>query len=88
LPKKDYRFDPNRIMRDLDDKRDPTRQAMASNEVNSNSALGVSAGTAQKLTMNWVGALENRIRQCWSVPAGVRDGQIIKFRVGFELDRS
>ena len=67
------------------DKRDATRQAATGDVLNANSALGTAAGTAQKLTMSWVGALQARIKQCWNVPAGVRDAENIEIRVYFEL---
>ena len=35
--------------------------------------------------MSWVGALQARIKQCWNVPAGVRDAENIEIRVYFEL---
>jgi colicin import membrane protein len=83
-PKKERSFDASKVAA-LIDKRDPTRQAATGDVVNPNSALGTAAGTAQKLTMSWVGALQARIKQCWNVPAGVRDAENIEIRVYFEL---
>lgn len=67
------------------DKRAPTRQAATGDTLSQTAALGVPTGQAQKLTMSWVGALQARIKQCWNVPAGVRDAENIEIRVYFEL---
>lgn len=67
------------------DKRAPTRQAATGDTLSQTAALGVPSGQAQKLTMSWVGALQSRIKQCWNVPAGVRDAENIEIRVYFEL---
>lgn len=83
-PKKERTFDQSKIAALLD-KREPLRQAAAGDVINPNSSFGTSAGTAQKLTMSWVGALQARIKQCWNVPAGVRDAENIEIRVYFEL---
>jgi colicin import membrane protein len=83
-PKKERTFDQSKIAALLD-KRDPTRQAAIGDVINPNSSFGTAAGQAQKLTMSWVGALQARIKQCWNVPAGVRDAENIEIRVYFEL---
>lgn len=83
-PKKERTFDPSKVAA-LIDKRDPTRQAATGDVINPNSSFGTSTGQAQKLTMSWVGALQARIKQCWNVPAGVRDAEAIEIRVYFEL---
>lgn len=85
-PKKERKFDQSKIAALLD-KRDPTRQAVTGDVINSNSSFGTAAGRAEKLTMSWVGALQARIRQCWNVPAGVRDAEDIEIRVYFELHK-
>jgi outer membrane biosynthesis protein TonB len=83
-PKKERTFDQSKIAALLD-KRDPTRQAAVGDVINPNSSFGTAAGQAQKLTMSWIGALQARIKQCWIVPAGVRDAENIEIRVYFEL---
>ncbi len=85
-PKKERPFDQSKIAALLD-KRDPTRQAVTGDALNSKSSFGTAAGTAQKLTMSWVGALQARIKECWNMPAGVRDTGNIELRVAFELRR-
>jgi colicin import membrane protein len=83
-PKKERTFDQSKIAALLD-KRNPERHAVTGDVVNPNSSFGTAAGAAQKLTMSWVGALQARIKQCWNVPAGVRDAENIEIRVYFEL---
>jgi colicin import membrane protein len=83
-PKKERVFDNSKIAALLD-KRDPMRQAATGDVINPNSSFGTAAGQAQKLSMSWVGALQARIKQCWNVPAGVRDAENIEIRVYFEL---
>jgi colicin import membrane protein len=83
-PKKERTFDQSKIAALLD-KRDPLRQAAAGDVINPNSSFGTASGNAQRLTMSWVGALQARIKQCWNVPAGVRDAENIEIRIYFEL---
>jgi colicin import membrane protein len=83
-PKKERTFDQSKIAALLD-KRNPERNAVTGDALNQTPAFGTSTGQAQKLTMSWVGALQARIRQCWNVPAGVRDADNIEIRVYFEL---
>lgn len=83
-PTKERTFDQSKIAALLD-KRDPSRHATAGDTINNTSSFGTSTGQAQRLTMSWVGALQARIKQCWNVPAGVRDAENIEIRVYFEL---
>jgi colicin import membrane protein len=85
-PKKERPFDQSKIAALLD-KRKPERHAVTGDVVNPNSSFGTAAGAAQKLTMNWVGALQARIKQCWNQPAGVIDTGKIEIRVAFDLRR-
>ena len=83
-PTKERTFDQSKIAALLD-KRDPSRHATAGDTINNTSSFGTSTGQAQRLTMSWVGALQARIKQCWNVPAGVRDAENLEIRVYFEL---
>lgn len=83
-PKKERVYDNSKIAALLD-KRNPERHAVTGDTLNQKSSFGTAAGAAQKLTMSWVGALQARIKQCWNVPAGVRDAENIEVRVYFEL---
>ena len=83
-PKKERVYDNSKIAALLD-KRSPERHAVTGDTINQQASFGTAAGQAQKLSMSWVGALQARIRQCWNVPAGVRDAENIEVRVYFEL---
>jgi len=85
-PKKERTFDQSKIAALLD-KRDPMRQAVTGDVVNSKASFGTAAGQAQKLTMSWVGALQRRIGECWNMPVGIADGDKLEIRVYFELRR-
>jgi outer membrane biosynthesis protein TonB len=85
-PKKERTFDQSKIAALLD-KRNPERHAVTGDTLNQKAAFGTAAGQAQKLTMSWLGALQARIKQCWNMPAGVRDTGNIEIRVAFELRR-
>ena len=60
-------FDQSQIAALLD-KRDPTRQAVAGDTLNSNAALGLSKGTAASNSANWQSAFMQRVRQCFNFP--------------------
>jgi outer membrane biosynthesis protein TonB len=85
-PKKEYQHDSSKIAALLD-KRNPERKSATGETLNSNPGLGKANASAAKLSMSWVGALQSRIRQCWNVPAGVRDADNIEIQVYFELRR-
>ncbi len=44
--------------------------------------------SAQKLSASEMDALRQRLAQCWSIPAGVDDAELLKVSVRFRLDRS
>jgi len=44
--------------------------------------------SAQKLSVSEMDALRQRLGQCWSIPAGVDDAEVLKVSVRFRLDRS
>jgi outer membrane biosynthesis protein TonB len=85
-PKKERTFDQSKISALLD-KRNPERNAVTGDAINAKAALGTATGAAQKLTMNWVGALQARIKQCWNSPAGTLDMGSIEIRVAFDMRR-
>jgi outer membrane biosynthesis protein TonB len=88
-PKKDYTFDPTKMSQKLAelDKRDATRQSITGTDVNPKPALGVEtpAALTQKNTYGWIGALQKKISDCWSVPAGVRDADTMQVRILIRL---
>jgi outer membrane biosynthesis protein TonB len=80
-------FDPTKIAALLD-KRDPTRQASAGDELSTAPSLGKSDGRAASLSQSEIDALRKRLGECWNPPAGARDaGQIkVVLRVLFKPD--
>src|SRR5262249_13703190 len=84
-PQKQYAYNSSDV-KALLDKRDPTRQSITADQVNPKGQLGTAAGAAQKLTMGWVGALQKRISDCWSVPAGIRDADSMEVRIYIRLN--
>jgi len=86
-PKPQPQFDPNKIAALLD-KREPTRQASAAQELNTAPSLGKSDGHAAQLSQSEIDALRRRLSECWNPPAGARDaGQLkVVLRVLFKPD--
>lgn len=85
-PKKEHQYDAAKVAALLD-KRAPERKQQTGETLNTNPGLGKANASAAKLTMSWIGALSSRIKQCWNVPAGVRDADNIEIQVYFELRR-
>src|ERR1700709_2539225 len=68
-PKQERAFDQSKIAALLD-KRDPTRQAAAGTQLNSQASLGTSRGTAATLSQSELDALRARLTKLWNVQAG------------------
>jgi outer membrane biosynthesis protein TonB len=86
-PKPQPQFDPTKIAALLD-KREPTRQASAAQELSPAPSLGKSDGKAASLSQSEIDALRKRLSECWSPPAGAIDGGNLKvvLRVLFKKD--
>ena len=80
-------FDPTKIAALLD-KREPTRQASAAEELSPTPSLGKADGQAAQLSQSEIDALKKRLSECWHPPAGATDGGQIKvvMRVLFKPD--
>jgi outer membrane biosynthesis protein TonB len=68
-PKKEYTFDQSK-MAALLDKRDPSRQAVAGDTLNSNAALGLAKGTAADNSATWGSMFQRQVERCWKKPYG------------------
>jgi colicin import membrane protein len=68
-PKKDYVFDQSK-MAALLDKRDPSRQAVTGETLNSNAALGLAKGTAADNSATWGSIFRSQVERCWKKPYG------------------
>jgi colicin import membrane protein len=68
-PKKDYVFDQSK-MAALLDKRDPSRQSIIGETLNSNAALGLAKGKASDNSATWGSMFRRQVENCWKKPYG------------------
>jgi colicin import membrane protein len=73
-PKAERTFDQSKIAALLD-KRDPTRQAIAGDTLNSNAALGLAKGKAADNSATWGAMFQSQVERCWKKPFGGLDNQ-------------
>jgi colicin import membrane protein len=73
-PKAERTFDQSKIAALLD-KRDPTRQAIAGDTLNSNAALGLSKGKAADNSATWGAMFQSQVERCWKKPYGGIESQ-------------
>jgi colicin import membrane protein len=69
------------------DKRDPTRQAAAGAELNSQASLGAAKGTAATLSQSELDAMRARLTQLWNVQAGTERPEELVVEVRIRLTR-
>ena len=68
-PKPERTFDQSKIAALLD-KRDPSRQAVTGDTLNSNAALGLTKGKAADNSATWGALFKTQVDRCWKVPYG------------------
>jgi outer membrane biosynthesis protein TonB len=73
-PKAERTFDQSKIAALLD-KRDPTRQAITGDTLNSNAALGLSHGKAADNSATWGAMFQSQVERCWKKPYGGIESQ-------------
>jgi outer membrane biosynthesis protein TonB len=73
-PKAERTFDQTKIAALLD-KRDPSRQAIAGDTLNSNAALGLSKGKAADNSATWGTMFQSQVERCWKKPFGGIESQ-------------
>ena len=66
---KERTFDQTKIAALLD-KRDPSRQAITGETLNSNAALGLAHGKAADNSATWGAAFRSQVERCWKKPYG------------------
>ena len=71
---KERTFDQTKIAALLD-KRDPSRQAVTGETLNSNAALGTSRGKAADNSATWIALFQQQVERCWKKPFGGIDSQ-------------
>jgi colicin import membrane protein len=84
--KQQPKFDPNQIAALLD-RREPQRQAAASEALAPVPGLGVPSGNAAKLSQSEIDAFRARLMQLWNVPAGVQNPDELKVTVVIQIGR-
>ena len=79
-------FDQSQIAALLD-KRDPTRQAVTNDTLNSNAALGLSKGTAADNSATWGSMFQRQVERCWKKPYGGIESQKPEVAFAIRLKR-
>jgi len=85
-PKAERTFDQTKIAALLD-KRDPTRQAVTGDTLNSNAALGLAHGKAADNSAAWSGLFLEQVNRCWKVPYGGIESQKPQVVIDIRLKR-
>jgi outer membrane biosynthesis protein TonB len=73
-PKTERAFDQSKIAALLD-KRDPSRQAVAGDTLNSNAALGLAHGKSADNSATWGTMFKQQVERCWKKPYGGIESQ-------------
>jgi colicin import membrane protein len=85
-PKAERTFDQTKIAALLD-KRDPTRQAVTGDTLNSNAALGLAHGKAADNSATWGSLFKEQVLRCWKKPFGEVDAQEIQSEFSIKLKK-
>jgi colicin import membrane protein len=73
-PKTERAFDQSKIAALLD-KRDPSRQAVTGDTLNSNAALGLAHGKSADNSATWGSMFKQQVERCWKKPYGGIEAQ-------------
>jgi colicin import membrane protein len=79
-------FDQSKIAALLD-KRDPSRQAVTGDTLNSNAALGLAKGTAADNSATWGTMFREQVERCWKKPYGGIEAQKSEAAFAIRLKR-
>ena len=85
-PKTERAFDQSKIAALLD-KRDPSRQAVTGDTLNSNAALGLAHGKAADNSATWGAMFKDQVLRCWKKPYGGIDAQTIQAEFSIKLKK-
>jgi outer membrane biosynthesis protein TonB len=85
-PKTERAFDQSKIAALLD-KRDPTRQAVTGDTLNSNAALGLAKGKAADNSATWGALFQAQVERCWKKPYGGIEAQKSEAAFAIKLKR-
>jgi colicin import membrane protein len=85
-PKLERTFDQSKIAALLD-KRDPSRQAVTGDTLNSNAALGLAKGKAADNSATWGALFQSQVERCWKKPYGGIESQKPEAAFAIKLKR-
>jgi outer membrane biosynthesis protein TonB len=85
-PKPERTFDQSKIAALLD-KRDPSRQALTGETLNSNAALGLAHGKAADNSATWGALFKSQVDRCWKKPYGGIEAQMTEAEFNIRLKR-
>ena len=85
-PKPERAFDQSKIAALLD-KRDPSRQAVTGDTLNSNAALGLAKGKAADNSATWGALFQAQVERCWKKPYGGIEAQKSEAAFAVKLKR-
>ena len=83
---KERTFDQTKIAALLD-KRDPTRQAVTGDTLNSNAALGLAKGKAADNSATWGALFKEQVLRCWKKPCGGIEAQRVEAEFSIKLKK-
>jgi outer membrane biosynthesis protein TonB len=83
---KERTFDQSKIAALLD-KRDPSRQAVTGDTLNSNAALGLAHGKAADNSATWGSMFKSQVERCWKKPYGGIEAQQTEAEFAIRLKR-
>jgi colicin import membrane protein len=84
IKKREYKFNLETIAAQID-KRDPSRQAIAGETLNSNAALGLARGTATSNVATWQGAFVDAVRRCFNFPYNGQDADQFEADIDIQM---
>jgi outer membrane biosynthesis protein TonB len=84
VKKREYKFNLETIAAQID-KRDPSRQAIAGETLNSNAALGLAKGTATSNVATWQGAFVDAVRRCFNFPYNGQDADQFEADIDIQM---
>jgi outer membrane biosynthesis protein TonB len=85
-PKTERVFDQSKIAALLD-KRDPTRQAVTGDTLNSNAALGLAHGKSADNSATWGAMFREQVLRCWKRPYGYVDSKQVQAEFSIKLKK-
>ena len=85
-PKAERTFDQSKIAALLD-KRDPSRQAVIGETLNSNAALGLAKGKAADNSATWGALFKEQVLRCWKKPYGGIEAQRVEAEFSIKLKK-